>query len=181
MATNAGLYKVQGPNGQYFAVHDPQTGRLWTERSEQGARSQAGEAGLTLDPLKSVTHAALMRLAGRDTTVIHSTLPSAPSHEPDPGVRPAEQRQRPIISRKPFASAAPVQPIVTKKAGLDTSPFATGQPVAPIAPPQKAEPDEAEVPTAGSAINREVLHETPAPAKTRGKNPFADRRPPRGS
>jgi hypothetical protein len=52
--TNPVLYKVRRPNGSYFAIYDPQTGRLWTERSEPAARAQAQELGLSPGVAKSV-------------------------------------------------------------------------------------------------------------------------------
>jgi len=180
MATNAGLYKVQGPHGEYFAVYDPQTGRLWTERSEHAARSQASESGLIVDRLQSVTHAALMRLAGRDTTVIRPPAPPPPNHEPESSERKSDQPSRPIISRKPFTRNEPVQPILTARPVQNSSPFATTQPVPPITQPSKADADS-ESPSAGSVLSDDILNERPSPPKSRGKSPFADPKPPRQS
>lgn len=173
MANNAALYEVQGPHGQYVALYDPATGRLWTERSEAAARSLADEMGLNVDPLKPITHAALMRLAGRDTTVVRA--PAQP--KPPPEVEP-EKPQRPVVSRKPFAPVEPTGPIVTATAGHDVAPFATQEPVTPViggassdAPPHAA----------GHAQSDDVLSEKRTPLTRRGKSPFADRKPDRPS
>src|SRR6185369_15346139 len=85
-------------------VFDPETGQMWTERSEHSARAQAQEAGFELAPERAITHHALMELSGRDTG--HARLrPATTPTSPAPTTAPVQKPPKPIISRSPFASA----------------------------------------------------------------------------
>src|SRR5437016_17240 len=70
------LYTVRGPRGSYFAIHDPATRRVWTERTEQAARAQASDMGMVLSAEETITHEELMRRTGREPA------PVAPLQQP---------------------------------------------------------------------------------------------------
>jgi hypothetical protein len=175
MAKSAGLYQVRGPSGTYYAVYDPATGRMWTERSEHSARAQAEDAGLELAPVRAITHHALMQLSGRGDTGDRnkvsspSPAPAAPAREPD------ENPPRPITSRLPFASADPGGVLVNRPEQVGGV-FSGGN---PVAPPSQGAAEDAETPTAGAVFNRDVLDEKHPLPRGKGKNPFADRKPKR--
>src|SRR5579864_3375277 len=102
------LYKVRGPRGVYFAIHDPQSGRLWTERSAESARAQARELELAIESERSVTHHELMRLLGRDSAPAarppSAKSPATPSPSKSSNTR--GDSSRPIRSSTPFARDA---------------------------------------------------------------------------
>jgi hypothetical protein len=176
MATIAGLYKVRGPNGVYYAVHDPASGRVWTERSEQSARAQAHDAGLDLAPERSITHQALMQMTGRGnvsppkaSSTASTTAATPPSPRP-----PAPPRA--ISSRSPFAQLDSNQPVLTSQAKPVGDVFSADAAV------ERPQPDAEDptVPSAGAALNRDVLSEKrPLKGSGKNKNPFADRQPKR--
>jgi hypothetical protein len=60
------LYTVRGPRGSYFAVHDPATGQVFTERTEQAARQQARDQNLILVSEEEISHQDLLRRTGRE-------------------------------------------------------------------------------------------------------------------
>src|SRR5215472_16484346 len=66
MASQGILYTVKGPRGSYFAIHDPATGRVWTERTEQAARAQALDMGVALVDDEVISHEELLRRTGRE-------------------------------------------------------------------------------------------------------------------
>jgi hypothetical protein len=172
MAHIAGLYRVQGPNGVYYAVFDPATGRLWTERSEHSARDQAEDAGLELAPERAITHQALMKLSGRDT---HPARPQPTSSSPTPTTPPEEKPPRPAISRSPFASSDASGPVLINRSNQVSGGLFSGE--TPVAPPTQPTTEESETPSAGSVFSRDVLDgKSPLP-RGKGKNPFADKKP----
>jgi hypothetical protein len=175
MANIAGLYRVRGPNGTYYAVYDPASGRMWTERSEQSARAQASEAGLELAPERSISHHALMQMSGRDTGGGGGPkMPAAP--QPAPSQKDGEdQPDRPIISRAPFAAADPGPSVLTNRSGQVGGGIFSGD--TPVAPPTEGAAEDAETPSAGAVFNRDVLDEKRPMLRGKGKNPFADRKP----
>ena len=161
--TKAGvLYRVHRRTGEYFAVYDPASGRLWTERSEPAARSQAQDLGLALGTVQSIRHDELMRLLGRD----------APSARPRPrdatGQSAADSRdqapatQRPIRSSAPFVRESDPQVMVSKSENAPASAFASGEPV--------TEPQSADDPAPD-----DVLESRGKLPKGIARNPFADK------
>ena len=173
MAHIAGLYRVQGPNGVYYAVFDPATGRLWTERSEHSARDQAEDAGLELAPERAITHQALMKLSGRDT---HPARPHPVTPSPTPTTPPVAKPPRAAISRSPFASSGAGESVLINRSDQVSGGLFSGE--TPVAPPiQPPSTEESETPSAGSVFSRDVLDgKSPLPLK-KGKNPFADKKP----
>ncbi|HSZ58323.1 MAG TPA: hypothetical protein VK797_21845 [Tepidisphaeraceae bacterium] len=166
-ASPAILYRVHRPNGPYFAVHDPATGRLWTERSEQAARSQAQDLGLALGAVRSIRHDELMRLLGRD---------AAPSAEPR--LRPVAGGQstkgpqgenpdgtpRPIRSSAPFTRDQGPPVLLSKSDNAPASAFASGEPVT----------DEQSTTGDDERARDDVLESRGKLPKGIAKNPFAD-------
>lgn len=177
MAKIAGLYRVRGPNGTYYAVFDPETGRLWTERSEHSARAQAEDAGLELAPERAITHQALMELSGRDTGGPRPKVSmSAPRVAPAPEA--VEKPPKPVISRSPFASSDPgASVLINRSPQVGGGLFSGETPVAPPSPAGGAAEEDTEAPSAGSVFNRDVLDGKQPLPRGKGKNPFADRRP----
>jgi len=178
MANIAGLYKVRGPNAVYHAVYDPASGRLWTERSEHSARAQAQDAGLELAPERSITHQALMQLSGRETAIpaepsrarpesLQSPQPPVPSRPPEP---------RSISSRAAFAPSDSDPPVLIKQATQLGGVFSANATVNPV----DSTTDDPSNPSAGAALNRDVLSEKrPMKSSGKDKNPFADAKPKR--
>ena len=176
MAKIAGLYRVRGPNGTYYAVFDPETGRLWTERSEHSARAQAEDAGLDLAPERAITHQALMELSGRDTGGPRPKIST--SGTPLPASEPVEKPPKPVISRSPFASTDPGSSVLINRSEQVGGGLFSGE--TPVAPPTAiggATEEDSEIPSAGSVFNRDVLDGKQPLPRGKGKNPFADRRP----
>ena len=175
MAHIAGLYRVQGPNGVYYAVFDPATGRMWTERSEHSARDQAVDAGLELAPERAITHQALMKLSGRD---MHPVRPQPTTSSPTPTTPPVEKPPRAAISRSPFASSDASGPVLINRSDQVSGGLFSGE--TPVTPPtQPPATEDSETPTAGSVFSRDVMDgKSPLPLK-KGKNPFADKKPKR--
>ena len=66
MASQGVLYTVKGPRGNYYAIHDPATGRVWTERTEQAARAQALDMDIALVDDEIISHEELLRRTGRE-------------------------------------------------------------------------------------------------------------------
>ncbi|HSZ58927.1 MAG TPA: hypothetical protein VK797_25025 [Tepidisphaeraceae bacterium] len=66
MGSHGILYTVEGPKGSYYAIHDPATGRVRTERTEQAARAQAQKMGITLVADEIISHEELLRRTGRE-------------------------------------------------------------------------------------------------------------------
>src|SRR5205814_34660 len=131
MAKIAGLYRVRGPNGTYYAVFDPATGRMWTERSEHSARAQAQDAGLELAPERAITHHALMELSGRDTGPARPR-PATNKTSPAPTTPPVQKPPKPVISRSPFASSDQGGAVLVNRSGqVGGGLFSADKPVAP--------------------------------------------------
>src|SRR6476469_9644641 len=80
MASQAKLYEVEGQHGTIYvyALHEPQTGMLWTERTEKAARSLADEKKLTIIEQLTISRRELLRLMGQE-----------PPEETPPAPRPA--------------------------------------------------------------------------------------------
>jgi len=68
MASQAKLYEVEGQHGTVYvyALHDSQTGMLWTERTEKAARSLAQEKQLTIIEQLTISRRELLRLMGQE-------------------------------------------------------------------------------------------------------------------
>lgn len=66
MASQGILYTVKGPRGSYYAIHDPATGLLRTERTEEAARAQARDMDIRLVDQEIVSHEELLRRTGRE-------------------------------------------------------------------------------------------------------------------
>ena len=86
MASQGILYTVEGPRGSYYAIHDPATRRIWTERTEQAARAQAQDIGMVLVGEEIISHEELLRRTGREVPPTPATAqsefkkPRVPSH-----------------------------------------------------------------------------------------------------
>jgi len=175
MAKIAGLYRVKGPNGEYYAVFDPESGRLWTERSEHSARAQADDAGLELAPERFITHQALMELSGRDTRPGPSKPATKPPTPTGPTTPPVDKPPKPVISRSPFASSTDSGSVLINRSDQVGGGLFSGD--KPVAPPAHDSAEDSETPSAGSVFSRDVLDEKHPLPRGKGKNPFADRKP----
>jgi len=175
MAKIAGLYRVRGPSSTYYAVFDPETGRLWTERSEHSARAQAEEAGLELAPERAITHKALMELSGRDTVPGRPSAAAPPPTSAGPKSPPVEKPPRPVISRSPFASSDTGGSVLINRSDQVGGGLFSGE--KPVAPPSHDSAEDSETPSAGSVFSRDVLDEKRPLPRGKGRNPFADRKP----
>ncbi len=174
MAKIAGLYRVRGPNGTYYAVFDPETKRLWTERSEHSARAQAEEAGLELAPERAITHQALMQLSGRDTgPAVQRPASGSPSVVPTD--KPVQKPPKPSISRSPFASTDQAGSVLINRSEQVGGGLFSAD--TPVSPPTQTPAEDSETPSAGSVFSRDVLDDKRPLPRGKGKNPFADRRP----
>jgi len=60
--TPATFYIVNGPRGEYYAVRNHVTGKVWTERTELAACQQAQDEGLALVAGEKISHARLVEL-----------------------------------------------------------------------------------------------------------------------
>jgi hypothetical protein len=162
------IYKVRGPRGVYFAIHDPQAGRLWTERSVESARAQAQELKLTIDSERSVTHHELMRLLGRDSAPSPrpASAKSPEAASPSDPKPPARDSSRPIRSSTPFAKDTGTNDVLVTKSDQQPSVFAEGAHVLPN--------ESGQIPITG-----DILDTRQPIAKKRRDNPFADNKKPR--
>jgi hypothetical protein len=88
MPGGAVLYTVRGPRGNYYAVHDPGSGRMFTERTDHAARAQAQEMGLIVISEENVSHQELLRRAGREADA--DTQASSNNPVPQPLASPRE-------------------------------------------------------------------------------------------
>jgi len=84
MGSKATLYEVQGTHGTVYvyAIHDSESGMLWTERSEAAARSLAKEKGLTISAEESITRTQLLRLMGQEVEETPAPQPQQTKPEP---------------------------------------------------------------------------------------------------
>jgi hypothetical protein len=155
--TSANFYRVQRRNGPYYAVHDPSSGRLWTERSEEAARAQAEELGLSPGPLKSITHDELMRLLGREAPQAEPTSPRARTSQPETNV------SHPIRSRGSLAGNQAPAVILSKSDSPAASNFASGEPVA----------DAQKTPTGDDTPSDDVIESRRKLPKGFPRNPFS--------
>jgi hypothetical protein len=159
--TPANLYRVTRTNGSYFAIHDPASSRLWTERSEQAARAQASELNLSLGAAKSIRHDELMRLLGR------AAAPNDHRREQSPSTKRQEEEspsgQHPIRTRAPFMPDQAPPVMLSKSQSAPASAFASDQPVT-----------DASHSTDQDAARDDVLESRAKLPKGIAKNPFAD-------
>ena len=58
----ATFYIVNGPRGEYYAVRNHQTGKVWTERTESAAKQQASDENLALVATETIDHRHLLDL-----------------------------------------------------------------------------------------------------------------------
>ena len=158
--TPANLYRVTRTNGSYFAIHDPASGRLWTERSEQAARAQAAELNLSLGAARSIRHDELMRLLGRGAApqMQSGTRPPAPRTTTE--ADPPRSVPHSVQSRAPFLADQGPPVMLSRSQGTPASAFASDQPV--IASTEPVEQDDA------------VLESRAKLPKGIARNPFAD-------
>lgn len=84
MGSKATLYEVQGTHGTVYvyAIHDSESGMLWTERSEAAARSLAKEKGLTISAEETITRTQLLRLMGQEVEETPAPQPQQTKPEP---------------------------------------------------------------------------------------------------
>src|SRR5665213_1190204 len=57
---HATFYTVHGPRGEYYAVHNHDTEKIWTERTELAARQQAYDEGLEFVASENIDHVHLL-------------------------------------------------------------------------------------------------------------------------
>ena len=98
MGSNATLYEVQGAHGTVYvyAIHDVESGMLWTERSEQAARALAKEKGLTVTAAETITRKQLLRLMGQEVEESPAPQPQQTKPEPPkPQVLPVQSGTQP--------------------------------------------------------------------------------------
>jgi hypothetical protein len=76
------LYTVQGPRGSYYAVHDPASGRIFTESTDPRARAQAREKGLIVVNEETITHQELLRRTGREADAATQAPKTNPTPQP---------------------------------------------------------------------------------------------------
>lgn len=98
MGSKATLYEVQGTHGTVYvyAIHDSQSGMLWTERSEPAARSLAKEKGLTISAEETITRTQLLRLMGQEVDETPAPQPEQPKPQPPkPQVLPIQSAVQP--------------------------------------------------------------------------------------
>ena len=70
---DAWLYEVRMARGTVYALRDIASGKIWTERSEHGARELARERRLSITVEQSISHEELLRLLG------HEPIPKSPA------------------------------------------------------------------------------------------------------
>ena len=123
MNDSAKLYEVKTPSGSIYAVHDPASRMVWTERTEHAARDLARDKRLTLVPAGQITREQLVALMGHEQP---SSSPSAAGAAPAPAATPA-----PAQSWASPQAWAPldVLPIDDDLAGPDESPEAADEPL----------------------------------------------------
>ncbi|HZL37000.1 MAG TPA: hypothetical protein VFC78_16895 [Tepidisphaeraceae bacterium] len=90
----ADLYTVRTSHGTVYAIVDPTSGAVWTERTEAAALRLAEERGIPVGFKGEIAHSDLLRLMG------HA--------EPEP-YRPAAQAPRPPVQPHPDPSAVPAK------------------------------------------------------------------------
>jgi hypothetical protein len=84
MASQGILYTVKGPRGSYYAIHDPASRRVWTERTEQAARAQAGDMDIALVSDEIISHEELLRRTGRELPRIAPPAAAQKADTPQP-------------------------------------------------------------------------------------------------
>jgi hypothetical protein len=183
---DATLFEVQTARGNVYAIHDPSTGMVWTERTEQAARLLAADKGLSVTLEKTISQEQLLTLTGRDAPRPHSPPHASPQPaRPAPDNRPKESQShaapathKPKLPNQPnpFAASyhwdddpdpAPDQDpgiIVggATKAGIQ-SVFA--QTEIPAKPPTPADADRKDVDAAGPLLTNEQVKIDPSLVK----------------
>ena len=93
MGSKATLYEVQGAHGTVYvyAIRDSESGMLWTERSEQAARSLAREKGLTISAQENITRTQLLRLMGQEVEETPAPQPEQPKPQQQSSPQPKAQ------------------------------------------------------------------------------------------
>ncbi|HWE04787.1 MAG TPA: hypothetical protein VG326_20445 [Tepidisphaeraceae bacterium] len=56
----ATFYTVNGPRGEYYAVRNHDTEKIWTERTESAAQQQARDEGLEFVGHETIDHVRLL-------------------------------------------------------------------------------------------------------------------------
>jgi len=167
MAREATLFRVQGPSGVYYAVYEAEQQLLFTEANEKGARDHAAELGLSLSRERTVRHAELMHLTGRDA-------PAKPKPLAKPAQAPtSEPAIMPLDVRLPRNLKQTGDELITTHSVGATNPFASTTPLTESSP---AAPDDVSTPMdirASDALSREVMNFKQAPRSSRRGNPFA--------
>ena len=121
MAREAALFRVEGPRGVYYAVYEVDQQTLFTEANEKGARDHAAESGLTLLRERTISHAELMRLTGRDAPPVRRV-----SDKPQ---KPADVVHKPLVASLPKNEESSSNEIVSSRILSGGNPFASAAPV----------------------------------------------------
>jgi hypothetical protein len=170
MAREAALFRVEGPRGIYYAVYEVDQQTLFTEANEKGARDHAAESGLTLLRERTIRHAELMRLTGRDAAPV-LRAPAARSEKPE---KAADMAHKPLVARLPKNEEGLNNGIVSSRILSGGNPFASAAPV------KQTDEDVDRETTApmdmlpSEAVKRDVINLNQLPKTGRRGNPFAD-------
>jgi len=132
------LYTVEGSRGVYYAIHDPATSRVWTERTESAALAQARELGILIAAEELITADELLRRTGRDAPE-RMPMTQKPAASQDRRI-PATDPQQPLRAPEPELDVAPPTipgtmpeaPIVASRMDVGASFFATDLPIATL-------------------------------------------------
>jgi hypothetical protein len=112
------LYRVRRPNQTiYFAIYDPGTRRIRTERTEQAANAVADEMGLQLEGEREVTHEQWLRLTGivpQEEISPQQVLQDSVASLGQPAPRPAPQPQPAPVYELPSAAGLD-DPLILKQ------------------------------------------------------------------
>ena len=151
MAAQGILYTVKGRRGSYFAIHDPATRRVWTERTERAARLQAEELGIEVVSEEIISHEQLLTRTGRDAPAPFTPFHPAPVDAATPVGKPYDEN---------FAIRLPLddtnEPLMIRNSSVEIFPFAA-QPLAPDVE------REAQLPFLGMLGTGQVISSGPGP------------------
>jgi hypothetical protein len=191
---DATLFEVQTARGSVFAIHDPSTGMVWTERTEQAARLLATDKGFSVTQEKTISQEALLVLTGRDASRPPST-PHTISQPPRPAADNQPKESPPPDNRasnrpQPIATSYHWDDDVHPTLDVDVEPGiiiggATESPIQdvfaqseiPVKPPAPAgEGPRSDEDVAGPCLTNDQIHIDPALAKSLEASP-----PPRPS
>ncbi|MDB5331990.1 MAG: hypothetical protein JWP03_3141 [Phycisphaerales bacterium] len=176
---DATLFEVRTVRGIVYAIHDPSTGMVWTERTEQSARLLAADKGLAITLKKSISQDGLLALSGRDVQRPASKpsavqQPPRSKHDDPPKVAPLSAGRK---SSQPSPAARGYH------WDDDLSPTSNAEPaifVGSVTQPQIRDVFASEVPpeapagensvkgedVAGEFLTRDEIHISPAAAKS---------------